>query len=257
MAVLSLSPFSLLSDYEEKLRLHNLTSRIIVLFRLDCKVVSKSFLFSKRIFFSFKISQFEHQLNRKSNIFDLNRLNSCVATSETMAKRIAKSSINWSALAERVPASQKPQFLAFKGRSDKYLRAVLDNPEQSPKIDWSAYKQKIPNAALVDSFQKSYESLKIAYPADNVSGEVDKLRQKVTTKITAFKKESDARIAEHKSEIDRIKALLPYAQMTMEDYAEAHPEDAFDTINRPTFWPHDDDIQPGYVDPNAKEEGGH
>lgn len=174
-----------------------------------------------------------------------------------MAKRITQSSVNWSALAERVPVSQKPQFLAFKGRSDKYLRAVLDNPEQSPKIDWSAYKNKIPNAALVESFQKSYDSLKIPYPADNVSADVEKLRQKVTTKIAAFKKESEARITEHKSQIDRIQALLPYAQMTMEDYAEAHPEDALDPLNKPTFWPHDDDIQPGYVDPSGKEEESH
>lgn len=175
-----------------------------------------------------------------------------------MAKRIAQSSINWSALAERVPASQKAQFLTFKGRSDKYLRAVLDNPEQSPKIDWSAYKHKIPNAALVDSFQKSYESLKIPYPADNVTPEVEKLRQKVTAKIASFKKESEVRIAEHKSEIARIQALLPYGQMTMEDFYEAHPEEAIDTIKNPTFWPHDADIQPGYVDPSGKqEEEGH
>lgn len=174
-----------------------------------------------------------------------------------MAKRIAQSSVNWQALAERVPVSQKTQFLAFKGRSDKYLRAVLDNPEQSPKIDWAAYKSKIPNAALVDSFHKSYESLKVPYPVDNVTPEVDKLRQKVTAKIAAFKKESDARVAEHKSEIERIQALLPYGQMTMEDYYEAHPEHAIDTINNPTFWPHDEDIQPGYVDPSGKEEEAH
>lgn len=174
-----------------------------------------------------------------------------------MAKRIAQSSVNWSALSERVPVSQKSQFLAFKGRSDKYLRAVLDNPAQSPKIDWSAYKSKIPNAALVDAFQKSYESLKVPYPADNVSAEVDKLRQKVTVKIAEFKKESEVRVAEHKSEIDRIQALLPYGQMTMEDYYEAHPENAIDTINKPTYWPHDEDIQPGYVDPSGNKEEEH
>lgn len=174
-----------------------------------------------------------------------------------MAKRIAQSSVNWQALAERVPVSQKTQFLAFKGRSDKYLRAVLENPEQSPKIDWAAYKSKIPNAALVDSFQKSYDSLKVPYPVDNVTPQVEALRQKVTAKIATFKKESDARVAEHKSEIERIQALLPYGQMTMEDYYEAHPEEAIDTINKPTFWPHDEDIQPGYVDPSGKEEEAH
>lgn len=180
-----------------------------------------------------------------------------VTTSETMAKRITQSNINWAGLAERVPASQKTNFLTFKGRSDKYLRAMFANPEQAPKINWAAYKNKIPNAALVDSFQKSYESLKVPYPADTVSAEVDKLRQQVSTEIAKFKKESDVRITEYKTEIDRIKALLPYGQMTMEDYAEAHPDQALDPLNKPTFWPHDEDIQPGYVDPSGKEEEAH
>lgn len=175
-----------------------------------------------------------------------------------MAKRLSQSNINWAALGERVPASQKSNFLTFKGRSDKYLRAMLANPEQSPKIDWAAYKKKIPNAALVDSFQKSYESLNIPYPPDTVSAEVDKLRQSLTGEIAKFQKQSESRIAEHKSEIERIKALLPYGQMTMEDFADAHPDQAIDTLNKPTFWPHDDDIQPGYVDPSGKqEEEGH
>lgn len=160
------------------------------------------------------------------------------------AKRISQSNINWSALSERVPPGQKSSFLAFKSRSDKYLRAVLANPEQSPKIDWAAYKSKIPNAALVESFQKAYESFKVPYPADTLSAEVDKLRSQVTSDIAAFKKASEARIAEHKAEVARISALLPYAQMTMEDFCDAHPEMALDPVNRPTFWPHHDDIQP-------------
>lgn len=174
-----------------------------------------------------------------------------------MAKRIAQSNINWSALGERVPIAQKTNFISFKGRSDKYLRAMLANPEHSPKIDWAAYKNKIPNAALVESLQKSYESLNIPYPADTVSAEVDKLRQNVTAQIAELKKDSATRIAEHKAEIERIKAMLPYGQMTMDDFAEAHPDQAFDTINRPTFWPHDDDSQPGYVDPSGKQEEEH
>lgn len=173
------------------------------------------------------------------------------------AKRITQSSINWAALSERVPPAQKTNFLAFKARSDKYLRAVLANPEQSPKIDWAAYKNKIPNAALVDSFQKSYESLKVPYPADNLSSEVDKLRSQVSNDIASFKKESDDRIAKNKAEVERIKGLLPYGQMTLEDFRDAHPELALDPINRPTFWPHIPEIQPDYVDPNEKDEEHH
>lgn len=170
------------------------------------------------------------------------------------AKRITQSSINWTALAERVPPTQKTNFLAFKSRSDKYLRAVFANPEQSPKIDWATYKNKIPNAALVDTFQKAYEALKVPYPADTLSSSVDQLRTEVTQDISSFKKESEARIAKHKAEVERIKNLLPYAQMTMEDFRDAHPDLALDPINKPTYWPHIPDIQPDYVDPNEKDE---
>lgn len=173
------------------------------------------------------------------------------------AKRISQSSINWSALAERVPVEQKTSFLAFKSRSDKYLRAVLANPEQSPKIDWSAYKNKVPIAGLVDSFQKSYESLKVPYPSDTLSSEVEKLRGQLNSEIATFKKDSEARIATHQAEVERIKSLLPYAQMTMEDFRDAHPELALDPINKPTYWPHIPDIQPDYVDPNEKEDDHH
>lgn len=173
------------------------------------------------------------------------------------AKRISQSSVNWASLAERVPVEQKTNFLAFKSRSDKYLRAVLANPEQSPKIDWAAYKSKVPLAGLVDQFQKSYEALKVPYPADNLSSEVDKLRSQLVGEIAKFKKESDARIASNQSEVERIKSLLPYAEMTMEDFRDAHPELALDPINKPTFWPHHPDIQPGYVDPNEKEDEHH
>lgn len=90
-----------------------------------------------------------------------------------MAKRIAGSSVNWAAIAERVPANQRIQFNAFKSRSDKYLRAVMANPESSPKIDWAAYKKNIAAASFVDTFQKQYEALKVPYPTDNVSSQID------------------------------------------------------------------------------------
>jgi F-type H+-transporting ATPase subunit d len=38
------------------------------------------------------------------------------------ARRITQSSINWTALAERVPENQKGYFTAFKAKSDGYLR---------------------------------------------------------------------------------------------------------------------------------------
>lgn len=38
------------------------------------------------------------------------------------ARRVAKSTINWAAIAERVPSEQKPQYLLFKAKVDQNMR---------------------------------------------------------------------------------------------------------------------------------------
>lgn len=176
-----------------------------------------------------------------------------------MSRRIAQSSINWAAIAERVPPNQKTNFIAFKSKSDKYLRrwvrnwlsnnfpplirdscgfSVVVNPETPPKIDWAAYKKTVPVAGMVDNFQKQYEALKVPYPADTITSQVDQQKQSVQKEIEQFVSSSKSRISEHEKAIAHLKSLLPYNQMTMEDYRDAFPEDALDPINRPTFWPH-------------------
>ena len=44
--------------------------------------------------------------------------------------------------------------------------------------------------------------------------------------------------------MEHLKGLIPFDQMTMEDYIDAFPMHAQDFINRPTFWPHTVDEQP-------------
>uniref|UniRef100_U5EWQ5 ATP synthase subunit d, mitochondrial n=1 Tax=Corethrella appendiculata TaxID=1370023 RepID=U5EWQ5_9DIPT len=162
------------------------------------------------------------------------------------SKRITQSNINWAALAERVPPNQKPNLAAFKSKSDKYLRSVVVNPETPPKIDWAFYKKTVPVAGMVDKFQQQYESLKIPYPVDNVTSQIDEQEKKVKQEIANFIKSSQSRIADHEKNITHLRSLLPYDQMTMEDYRDAFPEKALDPINNPTFWPHTPEEQVGY-----------
>jgi len=42
------------------------------------------------------------------------------------SKRIAQSSVNWAAIAERVPEADKASYLAFKAKSDGYLRKYVE-----------------------------------------------------------------------------------------------------------------------------------
>lgn len=54
-----------------------------------------------------------------------------------------------------------------------------------------------------------------------------------------------------KKQLAHINSLLPYDQMTMEDFRDAYPELALDPINRPTFWPHTPEEQLDYEDKDA------
>lgn len=155
-----------------------------------------------------------------------------------MAKRIASSSVNWSAIAERVHPQQRLNFNNFKVKSDKYLRSVLVNPEVAPKLDWAFYKSRVAIPGLVDTFQKNYEALKVPYPTDTLTASVESQSKQVKSEIESFKSASQARIVAHQKSIDHLKSLLPFDQMTMEDYRDAYPELALDPINKPTFWPH-------------------
>ncbi|XP_041987462.1 ATP synthase subunit d, mitochondrial-like [Aricia agestis] len=169
-----------------------------------------------------------------------------------MAKRISQSSVNWAALAERVPAEQKPNLAVFKAKSDGYLRRVLANPAEAPKINWAHYKQIVAVPGMVDNFQKQYEALKIPYPADTLTPKIEAQWADVKKSIEAFVAESNASIAKYQKEIAATNAMLPYDQMTMEDFRDAHPELALDPINKPTFWPHDEEEQLGYTNPEIE-----
>lgn len=104
---------------------------------------------------------------------------------------------------------------------------------------------------MVDNFQKQYEAVKIPFPADNVSSQVDQQKSAVAKEIEEFKAQSNGRIAKFEKEIAHLNALLPFNQMTMEDFADAFPDQALDPLNKPTFWPHDAAEQEPRVEPDG------
>lgn len=63
----------------------------------------------------------------------------------------------------------------------------------------------IPVTGMVDSFQKQYVSLKVPYPADNVSSEVDAQIKETKNEIDNSEKSSQAWIGEYQKSIDHLK----------------------------------------------------
>lgn len=71
---------------------------------------------------------------------------------------------------------------------------VLANPAELPKIDWSFYKNSVPIAGMVDNFQKQYEALKIPYPSDTLTSQIEAQGTQVKAQIAEFVKKSNASI---------------------------------------------------------------
>uniref|UniRef100_A0A023G4M7 ATP synthase subunit d, mitochondrial n=1 Tax=Amblyomma triste TaxID=251400 RepID=A0A023G4M7_AMBTT len=154
------------------------------------------------------------------------------------ARRIAKSSVDWAAFAERVPANQKVFFQALKSKSDGYVRRVLSLPENPPPIDFAMYRARLGNPALVEKFEKEYKAFTVPYPKEHVSPEIDAQERAAKEEVEAFILESKERIENYKKELARYEAMIPAVHMTMEDFYDYFPDQKID-VDNPTHWPHD------------------
>ncbi|XP_025424147.1 ATP synthase subunit d, mitochondrial-like [Sipha flava] len=153
-------------------------------------------------------------------------------------KRFAQSMVNWDAIAERVP---KAFYVAFKSKSDAYIRKMSALPVEPLKIDWALYKSKGAQPGVVENFEKLYETLKIPYPEDKYTGVIDCHEEETVKEIEQFRVEAEEIIKKAEKRLEEIHKLLPFGQMTYEDAAYVVPELTIDMVNKPSFWPHSEE----------------
>ncbi|RWS14675.1 ATP synthase subunit d: mitochondrial-like protein [Dinothrombium tinctorium] len=164
------------------------------------------------------------------------------------SRRITKSAVDWAKFARLVPESDRAQFAAFKARSDGYLRKMMSYPENPPPIDWNAYRATIANKSVVDELEKSYKAVSVPYPKDTLSATVDE-QEKEAEKIAAeFCEWSECKVKEAEVLLYKFKVMIPYDQMTEEEFALTFP-DWVNRIENASVWPHPDK-EPGL----SKEE---
>ncbi|XP_022222082.2 nucleolar protein dao-5 [Drosophila obscura] len=169
--------------------------------------------------------------------------------------------INMSDILQRVPPNQLPQFQMFKKRNEKYRARVGKYPDSMPKIDWEYYRKNVrPEfVSWVTQFEQKYDKLDTLFVNRHVMlssrryfEEVNKEAEDMQREICEYKEESDKRIKVLNEQLDVLKAMMPYEQMTMEEFCLHRPHLAPDFINKPTFWPHTPEEQtPGPSDPTA------
>ncbi|XP_072929498.1 ATP synthase subunit d, mitochondrial-like [Epargyreus clarus] len=169
-----------------------------------------------------------------------------------MAKRFTKPTINWVEMEKRVPPSQKANFFAFKAKADAYYRRVQASPAEAPKINWEEYSKIVPVPGLVEKFKTAYAAFKVPYPADTLSAKIDEQWKALQPEIQKFCETMQKEIDAVTVDLNKVKALPKFDDMTMEMFAELYPNEALDFTKKPSFWPHNIEEQPGYMTPEQK-----
>ncbi|NXV31821.1 ATP5H synthase, partial [Rissa tridactyla] len=152
-------------------------------------------------------------------------------------RRAAIKAIDWAAFSERVPPNQKAMFNALKTRSDALSARLAALPEKPPTIDWAHYKAAVAKAGMVDEFQKKFSALKVPEPVDTQTAKIDAQEQEAAKSTAEYVQASKARIAQYEQQLQKLKSMIPFEQMTFEDLHEAFPETKLDKEKYP-FWPH-------------------
>lgn len=168
-------------------------------------------------------------------------------------RRVSASAIDWLAFSKKVPKEQISSFNAFKAKSDGYAMKVNALPSSTPAINWSIYENKVAVPGMVAEFKKQYESLTVPYPKDTYTTAIDELEKKTMAEAVTFESACRKNIEEMKLEQARIAAMMPIEEMNMEEFFDACPDQALDPFDKPTMWPHTDDVQPEYIDQMERE----
>ncbi|KAM3864121.1 ATP synthase peripheral stalk subunit d, mitochondrial [Diretmus argenteus] len=152
-------------------------------------------------------------------------------------RRAALKAIDWVAFAERVPPNQRAMFNNLKTRSDAIAAKLTSLPETPVTIDWSYYRSAVANVGMVEEFEKKFNALKIPAPVDTQTSIISAQEAESNTTAAAYVEASKARIAQYETELDKLKNMVPFDQMTIEDLNETFPETKLDKEKYP-YWPH-------------------
>lgn len=103
----------------------------------------------------------------------------------------------------------------------------------------------------MNKLEAAYKAFQVPYPPDRQTNLVDEQEKQAAKEYEVFLQISKDKIRQCEDLAEKLRIMIPYPQMTLEDYYLTFPEWAFDR-NNPSVEPHLE-RQPGITKEQRKE----